>query len=56
MRNLTKEPKLATVNPTEKAKNIENSIENNSKGFFLIRTKKPNNFNLSKRNTVNINR
>ena len=44
MRNLTKEPKLATVNPTEKAKNKENNIENKSKGFCLIKTKKPNTF------------
>ena len=40
IRNLTKDPKLATVRPTEKAKNKENNIANNNMGLFFINTKK----------------
>ena len=52
----TSEPKLATVNPTEKAKNIENNMQNKSMGFFLINEKKPMNFNLINKNTVRATR
>ena len=50
IRNLTNEPKFATVKPTEKAKNMEKSIVNNKSGFFPIRLKKPKNFSLNKSN------
>lgn len=54
--NLTKEPKLATVNPTEKAKNKENNILNNNNGFFHIKMKKPLTFSLINKNIVSINK
>ena len=34
--NRTNDPKFATVNPTEKAKNRAKSIANITIGFFLI--------------------
>lgn len=46
MRNLTKEPKLATVRPIEKAKNRENNMQNKIIGFFRIKKKNPKTFNL----------
>lgn len=52
MRSLTKEPKLATVNPTENAKKIENSMANNSKGFLPINLKNPKNLSRNNKNTV----
>lgn len=52
----TSEPKFATVSPTEKAKNIENNMQNKSIGFFLINEKNPRNFNLIRRNTVSANK
>ena len=36
IRNLTNEPKFATVRPTEKEKNRANSIANITIGFFRI--------------------
>ena len=56
IRKRTKEPKLATVNPTEKAKNKENNIQNKSMGFFLIIEKKPKIFNLKIKKTVKTKR
>ena len=40
IRKRTKEPKFATVSPTENAKNNENIIENNNNGFLPTRLKK----------------
>ena len=54
--NLTKDPKFATVKPTEKAKNKENNMQNKSIGFFLIKEKKPKNFNLKSKKIVKINK
>ena len=50
--NRTKDPKLATVKPTEKAKKIENKIEKSRREFLLIYLKNPKNLSLINRNMV----
>ena len=55
IRNRTKEPKLDTLNPTEKAKKMENNMQNTNSGFLPINVKNPKNFSLNNRKMVKAN-